>query len=58
MKQKPDSQKQRRDLWLSRGRVVGEVWMWSLELADANYTEQTNSSIIAYSAGTIVNILG
>ena len=32
-----DSQTQRTDLWLPRGRGVGEVWIRSLGLADANY---------------------
>ena len=44
-------------MWLSRERVVREVWMGSLELADANYADWTNSKVIPYSTGTIVNIL-
>ena len=32
-----DSQIQSTDLWLPRGRGVGEGWIGSLGLADANY---------------------
>ena len=32
-----DSQTQKTDLWLPRGRGVGEGWSGSLGLADANY---------------------
>ena len=32
-----DSQTQRTDLWLPRGSGVGEGWIGSLGLADANY---------------------
>ena len=32
-----DSQTLRTDLWLPRGRSVGEEWTGSLGLADANY---------------------
>ena len=39
-------------MWLSRERVVREVWMGSLELADANYADWTNSKVIPYSTGT------
>ena len=44
-------------MWLSRGRVVGEVGMGSLELADANYIEWVNSKVTPYSTETTVNIL-
>lgn len=56
MKQKPDSQKQRKDLCL-RVRVVREVWVRSLELADANDIEWINNKAIPYSMGAIVNTL-
>ena len=32
-----ESQTQRTDFWLPRGRWVGEGWIGSLGLADANY---------------------
>ena len=32
-----DSQTQRTDLWLPRGKGVGEEWIWNLGLAEANY---------------------
>ena len=32
-----DSQTQRTDLWLSRGKGMQEGWIGSLGLADANY---------------------
>ena len=32
-----DSQTQKTDLWLPRGRGAGEGWSGSLGLADANY---------------------
>ena len=35
-KTETDSQTQRTDLWLPRGRGVGEGWIGSLGLADAN----------------------
>ena len=34
---KTDSQMQRTDLWVSNGRRVGEGWIGSLGLANANY---------------------
>ena len=35
-----DSQTQRTDMWLPRGRAVGEGWIGRLGLADVNYYVQ------------------
>ena len=50
-----DSQPQRTNLWLPKGREVGKGWIGSLGLADANYsilyTECINSKVLQYSTG-------
>ena len=54
-----DSQTWRTDLWLPRGRGVGEGWSRNLGLADANYYMWNELATRAYciAQGTILNIL-
>ena len=48
--------RQRKDLWLPRGRGQGVGWTWSLELVDANY--YNSNEIILYSTENYTHSLG